>query len=216
MLNSRDINRLRPDVAANCRIFINLCKKAGYPVLVTGTVRDDEYQMQCYKRGTGGKPPATFHSVKAGLAFDVCKNIKGHEYDDKDFFFGVAEIAKKIGFSWGYSMWGYDMPHFQWDNHGKYSGSDIIRGNYPPQMPLYKEEEDMTKQEVKAIVEKALQAQKQPIWDKLEDVPEWGRATVEKLVNQGLIGGNKDGNLELNLDQLRVLVINDRAGMYGE
>ena len=28
MLSSRDINNLRPDVAANCRVFLGLCKEA--------------------------------------------------------------------------------------------------------------------------------------------------------------------------------------------
>jgi hypothetical protein len=86
MLNSRDINKLRPDVAENCRKFIERCRQARYPVLVTGTVRDDEYQLSCYKKGTGGKPAATFHSVHAGLAFDSCKNVKGQEYNDSAFW----------------------------------------------------------------------------------------------------------------------------------
>ena len=37
MLNSRDIDRLRPDVAANCRAWLELCRAAGLLVLVTGT-----------------------------------------------------------------------------------------------------------------------------------------------------------------------------------
>ena len=51
MLKSRDINRLRSDVAANCRIFLSLCKAEGLPVLVTETVRDKEYQAKLYAQG---------------------------------------------------------------------------------------------------------------------------------------------------------------------
>ena len=51
MINSRNIDDLRADVAANCRIFIEECKKAGYPVLVTQTVRDAEYQAQLCANG---------------------------------------------------------------------------------------------------------------------------------------------------------------------
>ena len=39
MLNSRDIDRLRPDVAANCRAWLELCRAAGLLVLVTGSRR---------------------------------------------------------------------------------------------------------------------------------------------------------------------------------
>ena len=93
MLNSRDISLLRPDVAVNCRKLIELCKAEGFPVLVTSTVRDDEYQAYLYEQGrtrpgsivTNGKYP-TFHWDQAGLAFDVCKNVKGQEYSDAAFF----------------------------------------------------------------------------------------------------------------------------------
>ena len=44
----------------------------------------------------------------------------------------------------------------------------------------------------------------------------WAVATVEKLVNQGILLGNKgDGTgLDLSLDMMRLLVFNDRAGLY--
>lgn len=47
----------------------------------------------------------------------------------------------------------------------------------------------------------------------LADVPDWGQATVIKLMDKGLLNGDGDGlNLEHNM--LRGLVINDRAGLY--
>jgi len=92
-------------------------KKVGYPVLITGTVRDDEYQLECYRKGTGGKPPATFHSVKAGLAFDICQNVKGKEYNDPKFWAAVSVIGKKLDLP-GRRLDGFvDKPHFQWDQH---------------------------------------------------------------------------------------------------
>ncbi len=216
MLNSRDIGKLRVDVADNCRKFLELCQKAGQPVLVTGTVRDDEYQQECYLNGTGGKPPATFHSVKAGLAFDICKNVKGEEYNDPHFWQAVSVIGKKMGFTWGGDWTGFvDKPHFQWDAHGKFSGKDIIAGKYPPPMPRYlnQEEDDMTEKEVQGIVQKLLTAQASPMYKTLADIPEWGKATVEKLQKMGALVGNEQG-LDLSYDQLRMLVINDRAGLY--
>ena len=51
------------------------------------------------------------------------------------------------------------------------------------------------------------------IYKTLADVPAWGRSTVEKLLEKGYLEGTGDGlNLEHNM--LRVLVINDRAGLY--
>ena len=97
MLNSRDIDKLRPDVAANCRIFVERCKAAGYPVLVTQTVRDAEYQAQLCKNGYAKTAVPSFHWDKVGLAFDVCKNVKGHEYDDANFWRGISKIGKEMG-----------------------------------------------------------------------------------------------------------------------
>lgn len=135
---------MRPDVAANCYVFLDLCKKAGYPVLITSTIRDQEQQTVFYKKGTGGKT-VTFHKVGVGLAFDVCKNVKGQEYSDNNFWYGIGEIGKRVGFSWGYSLWGKDKPHFQWDEHGKYKDSHIKAGKYPASMPKYKEETKLDK-----------------------------------------------------------------------
>ena len=52
------------------------------------------------------------------------------------------------------------------------------------------------------------------VYKNLADVPAWGQATVRKLLDKGYLEGTGDGlNLEHNM--LRVLVINDRAGLYG-
>ena len=150
MLNSREIRHLRPDVAKNCNIFVHLCKQNSLPVLITNTVRDEQYQAYLYEQGrtrpgsivTHQKKP-TFHSEKAGLAFDICKNVKGQEYSDTAFFKACANIGKAMGFEWGGDWKGFvDMPHFQWSGYNhEYTSSDIWVGRYPPQMPLYKKEE---------------------------------------------------------------------------
>ena len=93
MLESREISGLRPDVAANCRIWLERCAAAGLRVLITSTVRDRDYQAYLYEQGrtrpgqivTNGRVP-TFHSDKAGLAFDFCENVRGREYADEAFF----------------------------------------------------------------------------------------------------------------------------------
>ena len=57
----------------------------------------------------------------------------------------------------------------------------------------------------------------------LDEVPEWGRDTVRYLLAKNYLRRQEDGTLPLNdtllnalviNDLLRVLVINDRAGLY--
>lgn len=50
-------------------------------------------------------------------------------------------------------------------------------------------------------------------YQKISEIPSWGKETVEKLIDKGIIQGNTNG-LDLSNDMLRVLVWNDRAGLY--
>lgn len=210
MLNSRDIDRLRPDVAANCRKWVERCKAAGLNVLVTQTVRDKEYQESLYAQGrtkpgsivTNGRTP-TFHADTAGLAFDFCKNVKGHEYDDTAFFKKAAMIAKEMGFSWGGDWKSFvDMPHIQWDNQGAWTSSMILAGKLPPEMPLWGAENEEEDNDM-------------PRYNTVQECPEWARKTIQKLIDKGHLSGNGEG-LNLSEDMIRMFVIHDRAGVYGK
>ena len=209
MLNSRDIALLRDDVEENCRKWLERCKAVGLNVLVTNTVRDKEYQEYLYAQGrtrpgsivTNGKTP-TFHADTAGLAFDFCKNVKGHEYDDTAFFQKAGAIAKEMGFSWGGDWKSFvDMPHIQWDNGGEWTSQMILAGKLPPTMPLWGAEND-TEEESEVR------------YNTTAECPTWAQKTVQKLIDKGFLNG--DGQkLDLSHDMIRLLTINDRAGMYG-
>ena len=188
MYHSRDIADLRADVRANCIIFIDLCKEAGLPVLITETVRDDEYQRYLADNGYASKTATrpTFHSVKAGLAFDICKNVKGHEYDDLSFFDRCGQIAKQVGFSWGGDWKSFpDKPHIQWDAHGKYTGSMILAGKYPPEMEEYMDQATFNKMADAYLAQ--LRTKTVSTWAK----DDWEKAKKDKITDgtapQGLI-----------------------------
>ena len=158
MVNSNRIEDLRKDVAANCRIFLELCKKeTGFPLGISSTVRDDEWQR--YAVSQGWAPPGatvpTFHSVKAGLAFDIFRNVKGSEWDNRDKFFDkCGAAALKMGFVWPISK--SDLGHIQWGGPGRnWTSAMILRGEYPPEMPLYKLEDDemVEKMNIKVVTD---------------------------------------------------------------
>ena len=44
-------------------------------------------------------------------------------------------------------------------------------------------------------------------------MPEWARPTIQKLVDKGVLKGDGNG-LNLTEDLMRMLVINDRGGLY--
>ena len=49
-----------------------------------------------------------------------------------------------------------------------------------------------------------------------DNMPDWARPTITKLINKGYLKGDEEGKLNLDENMLRMLVINDRAGIYGE
>lgn len=55
-----------------------------------------------------------------------------------------------------------------------------------------------------------------PIYKTLEEIPSWGKETVEKLMAHGSLKGDANGDLNLDHNMLRMLVINDREGLYGK
>ena len=74
-----------------------------------------------------------------------------------------------------------------------------------------KEEPDMTEAEVKKIIENTRRT-----YNSVSAVPAWAKPTVEKLTRKGWLLGDEHGKLDLTEELLRTLVINDRAGIYGE
>ena len=188
MFHSSDLQYLRADVRVNCETFLVLCKEAGLNVKVTETVRDDEYQRYLAANGYASKTATrpTFHSVKAGLAFDICKNVKGHEYDDLSFFTRCGQIAKQVGFSWGGDWKSFkDRPHIQWDAHGKYTGSMILAGKYPPEMEEYMDQATFNKMMDAYLAQ--LRTKPVSAWAKAD----WDKAKVDKITDgtapQGLV-----------------------------
>ena len=201
MLNSREIDALRSDVAANCRAWLERCQAAGLPVLITGTVRDKEYQEYCYRIGTSKATTPSFHAQGVGLAFDFCRNVKGGEYSDLKFFEQAAALAKEMGFSWGGDWTSFvDRPHIQWDQGGKYTSSMILSGRYPPKMPLWEEREKEEEEEM-------------TLYHWFADMPDWARESAEKAYQKGILSADAAGAVSVYETNLQALVWLDRLGL---
>lgn len=133
----RDLNELDPVFKLAVEELLRQCKAAGLNVLITETYRSQERQNylycqgrtydECIKAGinkdfarnnarTGSKVTWTLNSNhKNRRAIDFCKNVKGQEYSDKEFFKKVGQIAKGLGLTWGGDWQQCDTPHIQLD-----------------------------------------------------------------------------------------------------
>lgn len=59
-----------------------------------------------------------------------------------------------------------------------------------------------------------LEKSREKVYNYTMEIPEWGRPTIQKLLDRGLYKGSSESELNLPENLLRTLVINDRAGLY--
>ena len=104
----------------------------------------------------------------------------------------------------------YDLPIDR--NHiiGHYEINPVDRPGCPGEdFPWERLMHDLTRTDALEGGEDALEKRYQTI----DDIPEWGKPTINKLIAKGIIAG-VSGGLDMSLDMLRLLVWNDRAGLY--
>lgn len=64
-------------------------------------------------------------------------------------------------------------------------------------------------------LKKEIQAAKPMVYDYMDDnMPSWAKPTIQKLMDKGYLQGDEKGRLGLSADAIKLLVINDRAGLY--
>lgn len=52
------------------------------------------------------------------------------------------------------------------------------------------------------------------IYNSLEEVPEWAKGTISKLIGKGALKGDEKGDLKLSYQMIRLLVMLDRMGVF--
>ena len=132
----RRLSSLNPKAQEAFNLFLDECKKNGLNVLVTEARRSQERQNYLYCQGrTVSQVVAKGISKefaikycnpnakqvtwtltsnhKNGMAIDICKNVRGQEYSDSNFFKKCGAIAKKLGITWGGTWNTPDTPHFE-------------------------------------------------------------------------------------------------------
>lgn len=119
------IDELNDKTKEALTLFLRIAKDKGLNVVVTETYRTQERQDYLYSLGRTAEGSVVTWTKNSRHtkrnAFDIAKNVAGHEYDDVEFFRKCAEIAKSIGLEAGY-YWEkgqQDMPHFQMATFGK-------------------------------------------------------------------------------------------------
>ena len=114
----------------------------------------------------------------------------------------------------------YDDNRFLANDDGKYKCAvGIYKGicNYFGVDYKLESEDKLMSREYEELNERLEKVENSMIYDYIdENMPEWAVPTITKLVDKGLLKGDEEGKLGLTYDLMRMLIINDRAGIYGE
>lgn len=205
-----------------------LCQERGLLIGIGETLRTEAEQDALYARGRAAPGSivtnargSTYSSMHQwGVAFDFYRNDGLGVYNTADGFFErVGEIGKSVGLEWGGDWTGIkDMPHFQLPYWG--SAPSLLKKKYKtPENFMDTWEEAMTDNERKAFEElksrvNELTQSAERVYHYTAELPDWAQPTVQKLMNMGIYAGGAEDDLNLPEGVMRVLVINDRAGLY--
>ncbi len=199
----RKIDILHPQLKEKMAELTKRCLAAGLKIGIAETWRTVEEQDKLYAKGrtepgsivtnARGKVYGSMHQWY--IAFDFYRNDGKGSYNNSDGFFNkVGEIGESIGLEWG-GRWTspVDLPHFQLPFWG--STPDKLKA-------LYKNPDNFKKSWKEPDI------MKEKRYNSVDEVPQWAKDTVDKIIKAGAIA-DKD-NLDLSEDMLRILVINER------
>lgn len=222
----RDTTCLHPRLQGKIESIKSLCQKQGLFIGIGECLRTKKEQDALFAKGRTEKGSivtnargSTYSSMHQwGVAFDFYRNDGMGTYDNSDGFFEkVGKIGKSIGLEWG-GDWTSpkDMPHFQLPDWG--STPKKLKNQYgTPEKFMKTWEIAMTDEERKLLYELKAEVagfEKERIYHYSHQLPDWAAPTIQKLVDKGFYQGNSKADLNLPESMMRVLVINDRAGIY--
>lgn len=147
-----------------------------------------------YHAGDG----STGDGNRCGIGVEICYSLSGGERFDKAEQNAAKFIAKGLHEK-GWDV-GRVMRHYDFD--GKNCPARTMENGWPRFLGMIQAELDNLNEEVEEVKK----------FNIIEEIPEWGKATVQRLIDTGLLKGNENG-LDLSEDMLRILVILDRANV---
>ena len=179
---------------------------------------NDYHKYYTYQCGDGkGKYGITNQN---SIGIEICVNSDG---DYNKAYDNAVELTKKL----------MEELNIRIENVVRHY--DASRKNCPASMSgdswrlwsnfknLLLEGEDLTMsqyEELKSAIDalqksvESLKTSTEKVYHYTVDIPDWGRPTIQKLLDKGLYKGTSASDLNLPENLLRTLVINDRAGLY--
>lgn len=177
-------------------------------------------------QGSGGHAFFKKCTNSNSIGIEMCckKTSSGQWYFESATVENTVELTR-------YLMQKYNIPADRvirhYDVTGKICPEPYVRNEqaWNDFKNMLKEDESMNSQErakfnalveaVEGLAEKVDKLTNKMVYAWVDDnMPEWARPTITKLVNLGYLKGDEEGRLNLDDNMLRILVILDRAGNF--
>ena len=174
----RDINELLPAAQKACRLFMKKCGEAGLKIFITETYRSQARQNELYNQGRTTPGQIVTWTKKSNHTGRLAWDIACIGKELYDIT--VLNKAGQIGKSLGIT-WG-----------GEWATPDKPHFEVKADWEEPKEEEEMAEKRYNTI----------------DEVPEWGKAAIQELINKGCFADVRA--LNLSEDMVRVFVVMER------
>ncbi len=226
-LSNNDWNRPLPDGISKCvHAFIGLNEKG-----IVETYQTLPYNIACWGVGSGSKGSYN-RNPNARIQFEICEDgLTDSKYFNavmkeaqefcaylcQRYGFGVDKICSHYeAYLAGYGS-GHIDPHHWLTRFGK--DMDWFRAEVQKIIDKEKAAMEEIKKELETIryefgLLKLEFGNLTTIYNYVDEMPEWAKPTILKLYNKGYLKGDENNNLNLDMNMIRMLVINDRAGIY--
>lgn len=225
----RRIEDLHPRLRESLAELKKACENSGLKIGIGECLRTAGEQDALYAKGrtapgsivTNAKGSSYQSMHQWGVAFDFYRNDGRGAYNDDDGFFAkVGKIGQKQGLEWGGAWTSIkDKPHFQLPDWGSTPAKLKRLYGTPEKFMKTWEDDTMTESErmkFNALVEqveeltKRIDKNTEKVYRYTQDLPDWARPTIQKLLDEGVFAGNAEDDLNLTEGMMRMLVIMER------
>lgn len=176
---------------------------------------DDKEALQClpFGRNAWASGDGTGPGNMYGIHIEICYSLSGgprFAQAEKNAAGYIAQLLKRYG-------WGLDKVKKHQDFDRKYCphrtldlGWQRFLNMIQAEMDKEKEEPELTKAEIEKIVRDEYQKQN-PVYDTLEQVPDYWREEIRILIDRGVLRGNANGKLGLTRSEAKSAVLAARV-----
>lgn len=200
-----------PGIGASAHLFVG----HGPEAEVWASVPEDCVASHCGRTDGKYKHPTCRNANSIGIELCCHRRTDGTWYFDQATIDRGVELGREL-----MARYGIDVDHVlrHHDVTGKICPAPFVLDvaaweTFKGRLAAQEGEIDMTREDVQALVDAAVQAVKPKVYTALAEVPKWAQGLVGRAMDAGIIKGDGTGKLNLTDQDLKTLSMMYAAGL---